>query len=92
MQYAIEVFAHEWLHHYLFAFPLGQDFDFSGESRIINETTANIFGKAISPLVVERYYPEQVQSSGIQFVSAAVQTDTPFDFGAEMDITRRRVR
>ncbi len=91
LQYAVEVFAHEWLHHYLFAFPLGQDFDFSGESRIINETTANIFGKVISPLVIARYYPELAHTPTTQLVSAPQQADAPFDFGAEMDQTRRRV-
>ncbi len=48
--FAAETFAHEWLHHYLFFFPLGFDYDFAGETRIINETTANLFGKELSRL------------------------------------------
>lgn len=122
--FAVNTFAHEWLHHYLYAFPLGLAYDFTGETRIINETTASIFGTAVAPLVLERYYPELVRGSeqftwassarlalqallmengitsvseaflheregfGVRFVSAHSQ---PFDFGREMDITRRRV-
>lgn len=56
--YAADVIAHEWLHQYLFAFPLGLQYDFGGETRIINETTAAIFGQSIGPKVLARYYPE----------------------------------
>lgn len=86
----VDTFAHEWLHHYLFAFPLGQTYDFSGESRIINETTANLFGQAIAPLVIERYYPELAQGQQSLYVSQQGQAAT-FDFGLEMDKTRRHV-
>src|SRR5690606_18337922 len=55
---ALEVFAHEWLHHYLLFFPLGLEYDFAGETRIINETTANLFGREVSLLVLARYYPD----------------------------------
>jgi hypothetical protein len=60
LPYAIETFAHEWLHHYLFLFPLGLTYDFTGEARIINETSADVFGKVIWPKVVTRYYPEYI--------------------------------
>src|SRR5690606_24155235 len=42
--FTANTFAHEWLHHYLYAFPLGLAYDFTGETRIINETTASVFG------------------------------------------------
>ncbi len=113
---AVEVFAHEWLHHYLFGFPLGLSYDFAGQARIINETTANLFGREIAPLVLARYYPELVTSLPqnrfyardsapvpVIFspsllterrlggeVTALPQTD-PFEFGKELDTTRRRV-
>lgn len=82
---ALDTFAHEWLHHYLFAFPLGLGYDFAGETRIINETTAALFGQAIAPLVLARYYPELAQDA------YTVRTAATFDFGAEMDLTRRTV-
>ena len=40
-----DTFAHEWLHHYLFAFPLGQAWDYDSEARVINETVASLFGQ-----------------------------------------------
>lgn len=111
--FTANTFAHEWLHHYLYAFPLGLAYDFTGETRIINETTASVFGTAVGPLVMERYYPEMVRGQGqTQLVSTSYLTPQPplhpmargssvlldaggvaqgFDFGKEMDTTRRRV-
>lgn len=90
IQRATEVFAHEWVHHYLFAFPLGLDYDMAGESRIINETTASIFGQQVGRLVLERYYPDLVPPAPT--VASTVPAEPPaFDFGREMDTTRRRV-
>ncbi len=77
IQYAVEVFAHEWLHHYLFAFPLGLDYDFASETRIINETTANLFGKAIAPLVLRRYYPDLAPPEVTPPTAIPLGTPTP---------------
>lgn len=60
---SVEVFAHEWVHHYLFLFPLGYQYDLGNETRIINETTASLFGREIEPLVLARYYPDLVAAS-----------------------------
>lgn len=88
LAWAVEVFAHEWLHHYLYFFPLGLEADANPEARIINETTANLFGKAIVPRVLARYYPDLAREGDV--IRVAYEA-TPFDFGAEMDETRRRV-
>ena len=93
--FAIEVFAHEWLHHYLFAFPLGlhyfsADNAFAGETRIINETTADIFGKEIRDLVLLRYYPD-LYTPPVPPPNPQTTTEPPiagFQFGAEMNETR----
>ena len=112
--FTANTFAHEWLHHYLYAFPLGLAYDFTGETRIINETTASVFGTAVGPLVLERYYPELVSSQAQTRLVSYLTPQPPlhpmergsrvlrdevevivstqaFDFGREMDITRRRV-
>jgi hypothetical protein len=124
--FAANTFAHEWLHHYLYAFPLGLAYDFTGETRIINETTASVFGTAVGPLVLERYYPELALTLNPRGGSEAAFSrlrrppqrpsgrgtfrtafppfalrekgpgvegnfTQPFDFGREMDITRRHV-
>lgn len=89
---AVDVFAHEWLHHYLFAFPLGLNYDFAGETRIINETTASVFGQRLAPLVLRRYYPELAPPPTLPHLAPPVPPDpNAFNFGREMDATRRRV-
>lgn len=92
--WALETFAHEWMHHYLFFFPLGLTYDFAGEARIINETVADLFGKAIAERALARYYPEYAPTA---HDSAPIRvhwqaTEPPaFDFGAEMHRTRTQV-
>lgn len=91
--FAVETFAHEWLHHYLFFFPLGLAYDFGGEARIINETTANLFGKELSRLVLARYYPDLLPPSSLpraQDIDEPSPTPDPdaFNYGAAMNETR----
>lgn len=96
--YAAEVIAHEWLHHYLIAFPLGYTYDMAGEARIINETTASVFGKEIGQMVIARYYPELVppppappEVPETSPTRSTAQQAPQFDYGAEMHATRVRV-
>jgi hypothetical protein len=58
--FAYEVVAHEWAHHYLFLYPSGQQYLATPEARIINETTATVFGNALGLLVLERFYADEV--------------------------------
>lgn len=96
VQWAVETFAHEWLHHYLFFFPLGIHYftsvdAFSSEARAINETAADLFGKEIGRLVLERYYPDLVPPPPPENPSPApLQPPDPdaFSFGAAMHETR----
>ena len=48
---SINTIAHEWVHHYLFFFPLGQGFFRNNEVRTINETVADIVAAEIDDLV-----------------------------------------
>lgn len=95
IQWAADVFAHEWLHHYLMAFPNGYTYDFAGETRIINETTASIFGREISRLVLARYYPDLLPPASTPARSraaAGAQAEPPrFDYGTALHETRIRV-
>lgn len=96
--WAVETFAHEWLHHYLFFFPLGIYYfgggdGLAGQARAINETTADLFGKAIARKVLTRFYPEQPLPSIPLHTPSAMPALTPreplpFDFGREMHMTR----
>jgi hypothetical protein len=97
VRFAVETFAHEWLHHYLLAFPLGLNYDYSSETRTINETTAQFFGSAIGRLVLERYYPDLVPPPPLPPAPDESPAPTPipdpnaFDFGREMNETRETV-
>jgi hypothetical protein len=84
LPWVLETFAHEWLHHYLYFYPLGMAYDFTGEARIINETVADVFGKEIGPKVLRRYYPEYLTAN----VMVEYQIPPTFDFAAAMNETR----
>ena len=49
---AVGIAAHEWVHHYLYFYPLGASFFESEELRTINETVANIVGDEIAAHVL----------------------------------------
>jgi len=104
---SLDTFSHEWFHHYLLLFPLGLNYDYDNETRIINETAATLFGHEVSRLVLARYYPDFLASAPssqpLQIVYAPrspafmpllpefVQQPSPFDYGAEMNATRVEV-
>jgi len=101
ISYAVEVFAHEWAHHYLFFYPLGLSYftggdGFASEARIINETTADLFGKVIAAKVLARYYPDHTPprlpepvdpDADVTEIITEPDPDR-FDFGATMNETR----
>lgn len=104
--FIFETVAHEWAHNYLMFFPLGIGYftDGTGETRIINETTASIFGKEIGRKVIERYYqayPDIMQmlpsittsstnTAPSPTATPALQPDErpPFDYASYMHYTR----
>lgn len=97
LPWLVETTAHEWVHHYLFFFPLGLNYFDNGnpETRIINETTADLLGKEISRRVLARYYPELAPPEPPPAPPAEATpqpTPTPdpaaFDFSREMNETR----
>lgn len=51
----VELAAHEWLHHYLAFYPLGQQWFKGGDAFTLNETVANIGGRALASIVHERH-------------------------------------
>lgn len=100
-----EVTAHEWAHHYLVFFPLGWEYNARPETRIINETTATFFGRAVAQKVIARFYPDvpipqypsffapPPQSGAVETATPARDPDAPppFDFARELHATRTRV-
>jgi hypothetical protein len=87
-----EVVAHEWVHNFLTLRPLGASYGVSPELRIINETVANLVEKEIGGVLIERYYPEFIPPPPPPEENEPGQTlpqdPPPFDFRAEMHITR----
>lgn len=54
-QALMETVAHEWVHQYLALFPLGRHYFRDDETRTLNETVANIAGRELGRLIVQRY-------------------------------------
>ncbi len=101
---AIEVAAHEWSHHYLTFYPLGWEYGARPETRIINETTATFFGRAMTLRVLARYYPDVTPLRYPSFLDTAPtpppaadappydpDAPPPFDFARELAATRAEV-
>lgn len=86
----IETVFHEWLHSYLIFFPLGASYFGSDEARTLNESVANIGGKALASLYFERYGTFE-DACGAP-VAEATPSPAPggFDFTSEMRELRRQ--
>ena len=93
---AYEIVAHEWSHHYLFAFPSGQEYLVRPETRFINETVASVFGNAMAIKILERFYSEEV-AQGMLWVPNypsledffLTNIDQPLDFALETPSIQR---
>jgi hypothetical protein len=89
----LETIVHEWVHNYLTLRPLGINYYTNESLRTMNETAANLLGKEIGRMVLERYYPTFVPPSLVDTPELPPDPSPPpvFDFRAEMRITRVRV-
>jgi hypothetical protein len=93
LNWVVEAIAHEWTHIYLYFTPLGQQYETSGDMRTINETTADLTGKAIGAMVIRQYFPELAPPPP---APAPAESSTPapapqpaaFDYSHEMYLTR----
>ena len=85
----LNIAAHEWLHHYLFFRPLGQNIFRDDDMRTLNETTANIFGDELGDRIYTRLtgeaLPERVRNTEEEC------GEPQFCFNREMRRTRLRV-
>ena len=97
LPWLINTIAHEWTHNWLVFHPLGWNYGKSNDLRTMNETTASIIGSEIELLVLKKYYPNKYN----EIIQATNELNTytelnalninPFDFSAEMYITRIHV-
>ena len=93
----LSLMAHEWLHHYLFLRPLGQNMFDSADMHVLNETVADLGGRELGGIARERIearMPVTVPAAfGItaDILEAAPSPAKEFDFRREMQETRQAV-
>ena len=80
----VETVIHEWLHQYLVFDPLGRSYFSGPEARTLNETVANLAGRELADLFIQRYGSPTPPPS-------PSQTSADFDFRSEMRSLRLRV-
>ena len=85
----LETASHEWVHHYLAFFPLGQQWGNGGDAETLNETTAELAGREIARLVRQRH-PMDFSDGADGRAPAAAQATT-LDFSAVMRDLRLQV-
>jgi len=71
---AVDVIAHEWMHNHLFFRPLGFNYYRDNDVRTINETVADLVGREIARMVVERW-PVAAPTPGTPMPPAASGVD-----------------
>ena len=59
LEWALNTIAHEWVHHYLFHFPLGLRYARNDEATTLNETVSDIVGNEIGERVARQYYSRE---------------------------------
>ena len=97
LDFALEVAAHEWVHHWLWFRPLGRRYFQGGDVTTMNETVANIAGREIGELARKRLDRYASNPSGAHLRnpppagSDAGNDLPPFDFQEQMRATRIRV-
>ena len=90
LRWTLQVSAHEWLHHHFFFRPLGQNMFANADMVTLNETIASIAGKEIGDrafVIMGGEIPAPAPTAA----HAADVAPQAFDFGAEMNRTRRHV-
>jgi len=80
--------AHEWVHHYLAFYPLGEQWGKAGDAHTLNETTAELAGEEIARLIRERHPVEFPEG---QDGRAPARPAPTLDFDKEMHALRLEV-
>ena len=93
----LSLMAHEWLHHYLFLRPLGQNMFDSPDMHVLNETVADLGGRELGGIARERIEARMPVAVPASFGTTSDTLDavpvpaSDFDFRREMQETRRTV-
>jgi hypothetical protein len=84
----LDTASHEWVHHYLAFYPLGERWGSGGDAEALNETTANIAGREIANLI-RKAHPIQLPEGEDGRVPAGPAPTV--DFNSEMRSLRLQV-
>ena len=84
----LETSSHEWVHHYLAFYPLGEQWGKGGNAETLNETTASIAGREIANLVRQSHPIELPEGKDGR---APASPPSTVDFNAEMRGLRSQV-
>jgi hypothetical protein len=84
----IDTASHEWVHHYLSFYPLGQQWGRSSDANTLNETTANIAGREFATIIREQ---NPVSFEGVEDGSYFSTVERTVDFNLEMRKLRLEV-
>ena len=97
LKWILNITAHEWMHHYLFFKPLGQNMFRSHEMQSLNETVADLAAQEISQPAYESMQarmpgnPPPPFGRSLHLTTASPPVDVEFDFNVEMRETRLKV-
>ena len=86
---AVDIAAHEWLHHYWFFRPLGQNYARDPDTTILNESAANLAGDEIARRTLEVLAPQHSPPNTLR--PSSYNSGPVFDFRETMHDTRLRV-
>lgn len=84
----LDTASHEWVHHYLAFFPLGEQWGKGGDAETLNETTANIAGREIANLIRKQHPIHLAPGDDGQAPPSPAPT---VDFNKEMRALRLKV-
>ena len=88
----VETAIHEWLHQHLIFYPLGRSYFSGQEARTLNETVANLAGRELADLFMERYgSPTPPAPPAQTSAQTGGRLAGDFDFRAEMRALRLEV-
>jgi hypothetical protein len=84
----LDTASHEWVHHYLAFFPLGEQWGKGGDAETLNETTANIAGREMANLIRMQHPIQLAPGEDGQAPPSPAPT---VDFSKEMRALRLKV-
>ena len=87
----LDTTAHEWVHHYLAFYPLGETWGDGGDAETLNETTANIAGREIANLIRNAHPLKLPPGEDGSRPAGSCKPEQPIDFNKEMRELRLNV-